>query len=130
MQAPAIDDHVTTKLYEWYTIVSRWEPSGEVFSGSCAECSESALVCAVDVTAWPHDVIHPLVVSLRGAIDDVQCSYVEERAGDAGNARARARLAVVGTVAPHTSDILDVLEQCLSERLRPSHARQVELGPS
>ena len=129
MQALAIDDHVTTKLYEWYTVVSEWEPPGEGFSGICAECTESALACTlIDIAAWPHDVIHLLVTSLRSAIVDVQDSYSEESEWDAERAPAEARRAVVDTIARHASDIEDVLEQCISERLQTYLTRQVDLG--
>ena len=33
MQAPAIDDHVSTKLYAWYTVVAEWVPPGQGFTG-------------------------------------------------------------------------------------------------
>jgi hypothetical protein len=127
MQALAIDDHVTTKLYAWYTIVSEWEPPGEGFDGICAECAESALACSIDIAAWPHDVIHLLVVSLRSAIADVRDSYCEECSWDAAAAPEVARRAVADTLERHAADIVDVLEQCLSERLQDYLTRQVEL---
>jgi hypothetical protein len=127
MQAPAIDDHVSTKLYAWYTIVSEWEPPGEGFTGICAECAESALACSIDIAAWPHDVIHLLVQSLRSAIVDVEDSYREECEWNAA-APEVARRAVADTLARHASDIEDVLEQCLSERLQAYLTREVELG--
>ena len=128
MQAPAIHDHVTTKLYEWYTAVSEWEPPGEGFSGICVECTESALGCTVDIAAWPHDVIHLLVTSLRHAVEDVRNSYSEESAWDAVSAPVVARRAVAEAIARHASDIQDVLEQCISERLQEYLTRQVEFG--
>lgn len=126
MQAPAIDDHVSTKLYSWYTVVSEWEPPGEGISGVCAECLESALACTIDIAAWPHDVIHLLVQSLRSAIADVEDSYREEHPWDADGAPEVARLAVKGTLARHAADIEDVLDQCLSERLQAYLTDQVE----
>lgn len=126
MQAPAIDDHVATKLYSWYTVVSEWEPPGEGFSGICEECLESALACTIDIAAWPHDVIHLLVQSLRSAIADVEYSYREENAWDADAAPEVARLAVRSTLARHAADIEDVLDQCLSERLQTYLTDQVE----
>lgn len=117
MQAPAIDDHVSAKLYAWYTLVSAWEPPGEGFQGICTECAESALACTIDVAAWPHDVIHPLVESLRSAIADVEDSYCEECPWDSESAEV-ARGAVADTLARYAADIEDVLQQCLSERLQ------------
>ena len=128
MRAPAIDDHVTTKLYAWYTIVSEWEPPGEGFTGICAECAESALASSVDIGAWPHDVIHLLVVSLRTAVSDVQDSYSEEGDCEPECASAIANSAVAESLARHAPDIRDVLEQCLSERLQAYLTRQMELG--
>lgn len=126
MQAPAIDDHVTTKLYSWYTIVSEWEPPGEGFTGICEECTASALACTIDILAWPHDVIHLLVQSLRSAIADVQDSYCEECSWDSAAAPEVARQAVADALARHASDIEDVLDQCLSERLQEYLTQQVD----
>lgn len=125
MQALAIDDHITTKLYAWYTVVAEWEPPGEGFDGICVECTESAIACTIDIAAWPHDIIHLLVVSLRGATADVRDSYSEESTCDADCAAALARAAVAGILERHMSDIQDVLEQCLSERLQAYLAQQV-----
>lgn len=117
MQALAIDDHVSTKLYAWYTYVSAWEPPGRGSTGICQECTKSALACTIDIAAWPHDVIHALVESLRSAITDVHDSYLEEHEGDRASAPAVARGAVRDTLARHASDITDVLEQCVSYKL-------------
>ena len=126
MQAPAIDDHVSTKLYAWYTFVSVWEPPGEGFEGICAECVESALACTIDIAAWPHDVIHVLVESLRSAIRDVEDSYCEEYQWDCGAAPQVARAAVADALARYAPDIRDVLEQCLSDRLEKWATAEVE----
>lgn len=128
MQAPAIDDHVSAKLYAWYTIVSAWEPPGTGFEGICAECAESALACAIDIFAWPHDVIHTLVESLRSAIADVQDSYREECQWDADSAPEVARRAVADTLVRYAADIEDVLEQCLSERLQAYLTLEADLA--
>ena len=125
MHAPAIDDHVTTKLYAWYTIVAEWEPPGDGSTGVCLDCTRSALGCRVDVAAWPHDLIHLLVESLNTVIADVQTSYDEE--GEAGDSE-RARAAVAEAVERYAADIEDVLVQCLSERLQSYLTAQVELG--
>jgi hypothetical protein len=128
MQAPAIDDHVTTKLYAWYTIVSEWEPPGEGFTGICRECTASALACTIDIAAWPHDVIHLLVQSLRSAVADVRDSYAEEAPWDAAAAPEVARLAVARALRRHAPDIEDVLEQCLSDRLQAYLTQQADRG--
>ncbi|CAN5229440.1 hypothetical protein BH09ACT5_BH09ACT5_18760 [soil metagenome] len=128
MLAPAIDDYVTTKLYQWYSAVSAWEPPGEGFSGICAECTEAARGCSMDMGAWPHDVIHPLVTSLRAVVDEVQFSYSEEGVWDAESAPAIARQAVAEAIARHAADIQDVLEQCVAERFQEYLTAQMELG--
>lgn len=127
MQAPAIDDHVSTKLFAWYTIVSAWEPPGEGFEGICAECAESSLAGAIDISAWPHDVIHTLVESLRSAVYDVQDSYCEECGWDPDATPELARRAVADTLVRYAADIEDVLEQCLSERLQSYLSAQADL---
>lgn len=117
MQAPAIDDHVSTKLYAWYSLVHAWEPPGQGTTGICQECTQSALACTIDISAWPHDVIHSLVQSLRSAVSDVRDSYCEEFAWDSASAPTVARAAVRDALASHSSDILDVLDQCVTDKL-------------
>jgi len=128
MQAPAIDDHVTTQLYSWYTIVSEWEPPGEGFTGICATCAQSALACRIDVAVWPHDVIHKLVEALITVIDDVQTSYYEESEDGAAADPQYGRRAVSGILERYAADIEDVLEQCLSERLQTYLTGQIDSG--
>lgn len=117
MQAPAIDDHVSTKLYAWYTFVSAWEPPGTPSSGICEECAASAVSCVIDIAAWPHDVVHALVQSLQSAVRDVEDSYCEEYQWDCAAAPQVAQAAVADALARHAPDIRDVLEQCLSDKL-------------
>ena len=117
MQAPAIDDHLSTKLCAWYTFVSVWEPPGEGSTEVCQECIESALGCTIDLLQWPHDVIHVLVVSLRSAVRDVHASYCEEFEWDRSSAPIVARDAVRDALAAHAEDIIDVLEHCVSDKV-------------
>lgn len=126
MQTTAIDDHVTTKLYSWYTAVAQWKPPGEGFVGICSECAESAVADIVDVSAWPHHVIHLLVESLRSAVRDVQDSYAEECCCDAEVARVVAHRAVADALFRSAADIHDVLDKCLSGRVQNYLTVQVE----
>ncbi len=126
MQALAIDDHVSTKLYAWYTFVSAWVPPGQSAPGICQECVESALACTIDIQAWPHDVIHVLVQSLRSAVRDVHDSYCEEFQWDCTSAPDVAHAAVRDTLMRYAPDINDVLDQCLTERLETWVATQVD----
>lgn len=128
MQATAIDDHVTTKLYSWYTAVSEWKPPGEGFVGICTECAESTLAEIVDLSAWPHHVMHLLVESLRAAVRDVQDSYAEECEWDAQAAPAVAHRSVAEALRRYAADIQDVLDECLSERIQNYLTAQVEQG--
>ena len=126
MQATAIDDHVTTKLYSWYTAVAEWKPPGEGFVGICTECADSALAEIVDLAAWPHHVMHLLVESLRSAVRDVQDSYAEECCCDEETARTVAHRAVADALFRYAADIHDVLDKCLSERVQAYLIAQVE----
>ena len=117
MQALAIDDHVSAKLYAWYTFVSAWEPPGESSATICLGCTESTLARTIDVLAWPHDVIHVLVQSLHSAVRDVHESYCEEHPWDRAFAPRVAKDAVRDTLARYATDITDVLDQCLTERV-------------
>lgn len=126
MQAPAIDDHVSTTLYAWYTLVSEWEPPGKGSTGICRECAESALAVTIDIAAWPHDVIHALVESLRSVVRDVHDSYCEETERDSTPAPEGAGAAVRATLVRHAPDIIDVLKHCVSDRIDTWVAIQVE----
>lgn len=126
MQAPAIDDHVSTKVYAWYTVVAEWMPPGQGFTGICLQCRESTLADTIDLGQWPHDVVHPLVEALAVAIADVQHSFCEESQATSESSAAVARRAVSEALSRHADDIADVLEQCLSERLQAYLTREVE----
>ena len=126
MQAPAIDDHVSTKLYAWYTVVAEWVPPGQGFPGICSLCRESTLGDTIDIGRWPHDVVHPLVESLSAAIADVQHSFCEESLSSCESSELGARRAVAEALSRHADDITDVLEQCLAERLQSYLTSQVE----
>ena len=128
MQAPAIDDHVSTKLYSWYTVVSEWEPPGEGFEGVCAECADSALACSVDITAWPHDVMHQLATSLDIAAEEIHAHLGEQPIDDCnyGSSRECVHRYVVDTVTAKLADLLDVLVECVEPRLADFTSREVE----
>ena len=128
MQAPAIDDHVSSKLYAWYTLVSEWVPPGHGSTGVCAGCASSSLASKIDITVWPHDVIHLLVASLRSATADVEDSYREEFPWNSGSAAEVAREAVRSTLERHADDIVDVLDECLTDKLQSYLTEQVEAG--
>ena len=139
MRMPAIDDHVTTALHAWYTEVAIWSPPGEFTTGICADCRASALAQAVDIEVWPHDIIHRFVTMLAAVQRDVSESYREEQeermlvpeSGEALRFRLGAnaglgRRAVAALIARHSRDIVDVLEQCISERMLDYVSAQAE----
>ena len=131
MRMPAIDDHVTTALHAWYTEVAEWVPPGEFAGGICATCRDSPLAEVIDIESWPHDIMHRFVTMLCVVQHDVAESYREEQeermlvpeSGEALRFRLAAnagigRRAVSALVARHAGDIVDVLENCITERVR------------
>lgn len=87
-------------LVEWYSTVARWRASAQGESSICAMCTGSPFTSQLGLRAWPHTVVHPLVERLGAAI--------------ASDSELEAVQLVLD--ARH-SDILDVLEHCVSEEL-------------
>jgi hypothetical protein len=92
--------HVDEILTEWYSNVSRWQPPGFSSNSTCVQCVESPFSTRLDLGAWPHDITHPLVVRLTDAVESM---------------RGLDEILVV--LDANRCDILDVLEQCVLDRL-------------
>jgi hypothetical protein len=116
MNQPAIEDLLSTTLYSWYSDVSQWVPRSPQSSRPCQDC-HTDLMAIVDVHSWPHELISGLALAIEAIVRHVAVSF-EEDGDDPTVASVRAREIVMAGVAERSSDIRDVLEQCVPYRLQ------------
>lgn len=129
MNRPAIDDLLGSILSTWYELVAEWMPPGQLSSETCGTCDSTALAFAVDISRWPHDLMHQLAMSLEGAILTITESletetdpYViakrdEHLAQCPQSMPLCVRDFVIKELTARTAEIEDVLEECVSPRL-------------
>jgi hypothetical protein len=121
MEQCSVDDFVGTIMVNWYTRVALWVPPGQAADKRCATCRDSVLGEAIDVTAWPHDLMHSLAVSLGLAINLVERSLSEDALGVASRrgpaVHDAAHRMVASSLSGCTAEIEDVLAGCVTYRL-------------
>ena len=128
MNSRAIDDLLGTILTQWYGAVALWEAPGMLTDGTCTRCRSSLVTAAIDVTAWPHDLIHRLDTELHAAITHVGASIEEEGAGGLKADHRGARQLVGLALVDHADDLLDVLNECVAPKLDRYVALELERG--
>lgn len=104
MDDAAIDDVVASHLDSWYTLVASWWPPGLPSARDCAGCASSVVRDVIDLSAWPHDVTHPLASSFDRIVDQISVA----------DPAARNRMALA--LGPHVDDVLDVLHHIVVGR--------------
>ena len=107
MNRPAIDDLLGSILSTWYESVAEWMPPGQLSAATCTSCRASLLGSVVELAAWPHDLMHQLSASLDSAIETI----AETQPVDAARDHVQAHL------MGQTSDLMDVLNECVTPRL-------------
>lgn len=117
-----VDDYIDGILSSWYTRAALWIPTGRPLDARCDLCHESALAEVIDLTFWPHDLVHHLVLAVAGAVQHVGASLSEELSpldprGAISIERTAARGMVIASLSAHSDEMLDVLEQCVRYRL-------------
>lgn len=135
---PTLSSFVETLLTDWYSTAARWSAPGNSSPVGCPQCEVSSFLRLPGLVEWPHDVIHPLVASLEGAVLEVQRSLEELDAELAGSvepdperraAYARHALKLVyATAMLNSEDILDVLENCVGPAIEEYVARELRAG--
>lgn len=128
MNSRAIDDLLGTILTQWYGAVALWEAPGVLTDGTCASCRSSLVASAIDVTAWPHDLIHRLNAELQMAITQVSASIAEEESGCPSGDHRCAEELVSSALVDHADDLLDVLNECVAPTLDRYVALELERG--
>ena len=121
MEQSSVDDFIGTIMVNWYTRVALWMPPGQAANTRCATCRDSVLGEALDVTVWPHDLMHSLAVSLGLAVDLVERSLSEDSLGFATRrgpaVHDEARRMIGASLAECIAEMADVLTNCVAYRL-------------
>lgn len=125
MEQCSVNDFIGTIVVNWYTRVALWMPPGQAADSRCAVCRDSVLGKALDVTVWPHDLMHSLAVSLGLAVDLVERSLSEDSLGFATRrgpaVHDEARRMIAASLADCSAEILDVMMSCVTDPLEDEH---------
>jgi len=113
MNQASVDDFTSTMLAVWYGVASQWMPPGDA-AGTCEVCELSPLMDVLDVSSYPHDIVHDLAVSLTAAVEHVTISLAEEPQHPR---KPTARQLVAASLLGHGAEISDVFENCIRYRL-------------
>jgi len=124
----AIDDLLGGILSGWFESVADWTPPGQGSRHTCTSCPTSILAGVMDVTAWPHEVMHQLAASLDIAAEEIYLHLDEHPIDDCeyGSTRDCVRHYVEDTVRARLEDLVDVLCECVEPRLADFTAREVD----
>jgi len=121
MEQSSVDDFIGTIMVTWYTRVALWVRPGQAADTRCATCRDSVLGETLDVTVWPHDLMHGLAVSLGLAVNLVERSLSEDALGFSNRrgpiVHDAARRMVASSLADCTAEMVDVLAGCVTYRL-------------
>lgn len=128
MNLRAIDDLLETVLSQWYGTVALWTAPGELSDVTCATCGSGLVAGAIDVSAWPHDLVHALETSLEAAVELISASFAEDELGCAAADHRCARELVSGALTERAADLVDVLSQCVTGRIDRFVGLEVERG--
>lgn len=126
MNRLAIDDLLGGILSGWCESVADWTPPGQGSPHTCTTCHTSILAGVMDVTAWPHEVMHQLASALDDAADEIYV-YLDSRSTDRvvlGSSRESVRRYVADTVTAQRADLLDVLVECVESRIAEFTSRE------
>jgi len=113
MNQTSVDDFTATILSSWYAVASNWMPPGDDLA-LCDACFHSPLMDVLDVSGYPHDVIHELAAPIIVAVEHVRISLEEEQIPAGG---LTARQMVATSLLGRSEDIHDVLENCIRYRM-------------
>lgn len=117
MNSRAIDDLLGTILTQWYGTVALWQAPGVLSDATCDPCRSSLVSAALDVSQWPHDLLHRLDSDLDDAATLIGESLAEDETGCASADHQCARELLRDALVAHSDDLLDVLTECVSPKL-------------
>ncbi len=113
MNRSDIDDLLGSLLSGWYESIADWVPPGRGSAQLCVSCPSSILVQAVDVSEWPHDLVHQLAESLESALLQIVDSLPEPPTLSYRHVEAY----LASRVLRHAADLQDVFRECVEPRL-------------
>lgn len=138
MNEAAIHDLLGTVLSGWYRSVAEWSPPGLLSGQHCQTCPSSLVARVIDVTPWPHDLVHQLAASLDIVVDQIAESVEEDayaegaprhlRVAPEGSRLPHVRRLVLATIAENSADMLDVIRECVEPRLEAYLRSETERG--
>lgn len=120
MNRPAIRDLLGTVLCQWYQSAAAWVPPGVLSTRTCDTCAISLVADTIDLTQWPHDLMHELVSAVGTMAVQISESWAEDECADGYDDVGRMKCVVTlvrSAVMEQRGDLLDVLEQCVEPAL-------------
>lgn len=136
MNRSAIRDLLGSVLSTWCRSVAEWTPPGALSGEQCSTCHASLAGRALDLSAWPHGLVHELVTSIETTIWQVSESIAEDAMFEGSrptfsidDRRGQSlRQFVLAVVMEHRADMVDVLTQCVEPRLDAYVREEAERG--
>ena len=127
MNESAIEDLLTQSLNGWYSEVSQWMPGSSDSIRACEACHWELKV-VIDPEAWPHELVDSLAAGVKRVVMQVTESEIEERGTEPESTESAVQSIVLGVLARHGGDIVDVLEQCIRYRVEAFELLELELA--
>ena len=129
MNRPAIDDLLSNVISTWCESVAEWVAPGALSGATCSSCRDTALAAVLNVADWPHDLIHQFATEVESSIAIVAESLRTETdlhvIGEIEEYRQTCtkdvpdcvRDYVTRVLTSRSADLLDVLHECVSDRI-------------
>lgn len=124
MNRPAIEDLLGGILSAWYESIAEWMPPGQSQPDLCPTCRTSLLADAIDVDAWPHDLVHQLATTLESMSLQAYDSLVITK----DRSYESVREYVAERIRSHAADLVDVLHECVEPRIDDWARAELERG--
>lgn len=136
MNRSSIRDLLGSVLAGWCRSVAEWTPPGALSERQCVTCASSLVGQTIDISSWPHGLMHDLATSLDTAVRQIADSIAEDAMLEGGrptfstdDRRGQSlREFVLAVVREHSADLTDVLRECVEPRLDDYVRSEAERG--
>ncbi|MDH6179888.1 hypothetical protein M2152_000070 [Microbacteriaceae bacterium SG_E_30_P1] len=126
MNRLAIDDFLATILASWSEAAAEWQPPGQGSAHLCTTCSSSLVARVLDLSAWPHDLMHHLASTLDAAAVDIQDTLQDRSIPGYGSGAGAVARYVTDTVRKQRDDLGEILTHCVEPRIEAFVSRAVD----